>query len=132
MAKGDGASSATSAPQLPKQDQYSVMHGIMDKLGSMGATSLAPSVMPGRDVMQPSDFANINTNGPANNQFGQAPMINYPQQPGAQMGGPNTGGMGLPRMGSMYGINTGAGSMAPSNPQEMMRRTIMGKGTFGQ
>lgn len=127
MAKGDGASSATSAPQLPKQDQYSVMHGIMDKLGSMGATSLAPSVMPGRDVMQPSDFANMNGGQP-----NQAPMINYPQQPGAQMGGPNTGGMGLPRMGSMYGINTGAGSMAPSNPQEMMRRTIMGKGTFGQ
>jgi hypothetical protein len=119
MAKGDNSISGSKDSSIaPKMDQYSVMHSIMDKLGA-GGGSIAPSVMPGRDVMQPSDFANMNPN----------PSPKILGQPGGQF----TGSMGLPRMGNMYGVQAGgAGSIAPSNPQDMMRRTMMNKGVYNQ
>jgi len=118
MAKGDSPS--MGVPQAPKQDQYSVMHKLMDSLGS---TSMAPSEPPSQVGGQYRN--DITPYGPINSQGGMF-QPNMPQS----MGGRFTGGMGLPRMGNVS--DGGAGSMAPSNPQEMMRRTIMSKGTFGQ
>lgn len=133
MAKGDTSTAGSKdSSTAPKMDQYSVMHGIMDKIGGM-AGSIAPSVMPNRDMKTSADFANINPNGPPNsNNFGFSnPTINYGAQPDNQMGG-RMQPMGMPRMGSMYGTTAGVPSIAPSNPQDMMRRTMMNKGVFNQ
>lgn len=129
MAKGDQSSkSANGTGVPPKQDQYSVMHSIMDNIGGM-AGSMAPSVMPGRDMKTSSDFvpaANGNidfgggNNSPLTNNFGGVT-------------GGNVHPLGVPRMGTMYGVQAGgSGSMTPSNPQDMIRKTMMNKGSFGQ
>jgi hypothetical protein len=117
MAKGDDSSkSAMGAGVPPKMDQYSVMHGIMDRLGSAGG-SMAPGVM-----------GSIAPSSPP------------------QMGGPiNSGGQAMPRDNSMgnFGSTIGsmapmisgvgqAGSMAPTNPQDLIRRTMIGKGAYAQ
>src|SRR5258706_1996057 len=118
MAKGDMGGGAKSASGVgpPKQDQYSVMHSIMDTLGGNGG-SIAPSVMP-----RSPDQGQMGVT-PNSNQFGgDVPQINYPNNP-------NVGGG---RFGAMFGVNGGAPSIAPQNPQDMMRRTMMGKGVYGQ
>jgi hypothetical protein len=122
MAKGDAAGGAKSASGtgVPKQDQYSVMHSILDNLGG----SIAPSVMPGRDVRNPADFANINPNGAPSGNINIGGM----NSPLTNMGGAAMGG----RFGAMNGVTGGAPSIAPNNPQDMMRRTMMGKGVYGQ
>ncbi len=133
MAKGDSnPTKSASGTGIPKQDQYSVMHAIMDNLSGNG---IAPTQMPGSMPRSPDQGQMDMT--PNSNQFGTTnSMISYPNnQP--PMGGRFNGGMGLPRMGSMSRVDAGgAGSMqsspmGPSNPQEMMRRTMMGKNSFG-
>ena len=112
MAKGDiNSPKSASGTGVPKQDQYSVMHAIMDNIGGNG---IAPTGLPGMN--------------PDQNQMGTNPVSN---QFGGMNGNPppiRTGGMGLPRMGNLSGVT----SMAPTNPQDMLRRTMMSKGVYGQ
>lgn len=109
MAKGDltGAlSNGAAPPQAPKIDQYSVMHKLMDAFGGSG---IGPS--PGMTMPNPS----MSMNG----MNGGAPPAISPMQ---GMGGRMNGGM-LPR-----GADP---SIAPTNPQDMIRRNMVGSRTFG-
>lgn len=123
MAKGDNSMAGSKDSSTPaKMDQYSVMHSIMDKLGE-GGGSISPSVMP-----RSPDQGQMGMT-PNSNNFGQiSPQINYPDNQGSPMGG-RMQPMGT-RIGSMYGVTAGAPSIGPSNPQDMMRRTMMGKGVY--
>jgi hypothetical protein len=113
MAKGDSGSNAK--PGLggpPKQDQYSVMHGIMDKFGT---GSIAPSS--GANINPVKNFNSFET----------------PLAGSGVRGGPINGGIGMPRNPDMtnFGTNQSSmisnpgGSMAPSDPQELIRRIMM-------
>lgn len=115
MAKGDLAGAAP--PQAPKTDQYSVMHKIMDALGgNTGAQNIAPS--PGMTMPNPSMSMN-GMNG------GAGPAI-APAQGMPQMGGRFSSGPMLPR-----GADMNQPTVAPSNPQDMIRRNMIGSRTFG-
>lgn len=123
MAKGDMGGGNASAQQPPKTDQYSVMHKIMDAFGSPN-TSIAPSALPPMPQQQsflPGDqpFPQIN-GGNMGGRFHPLPNGMSPNNWGIS-GGQNFGG-----------VAQGGGSLAPSNPQDMMRRSMIGKGTFGQ
>ena len=153
MAKGDQSNSANGTGVPPKTDQYSVMHRIMDSLGSPN-TSIAPSAVPSMPQQQsfvPNSGTQMggrfNTNpvgSPVsmggnqmdNNQnfsgYGQDVIARDSMAPSAipQMGGRfHTLGASLPQM---NGDTTLGGSMAPSDPQEMMRRSMTGNRTYGQ
>jgi len=131
MAKGDmGATKSAAGTGVPKQDQYSVMHSLMDSLGGNSGNSMMGSIGP--SVMPRSPDQGQMGITPNSNQFGgNLPQIGYGAQPDNPMGG-RMQPMGMPRMGSMYGVTAGAPSIAPSNPQDMMRRIMMNKGVFNQ
>ena len=133
MAKGDQSNSANGTGVPPKTDQYSVMHKIMDSFGSPN-TSIAPSApppMPQQQSFMPNNDASI---GGA--QMGGRFNTNPIGSPADSMdGGNNFQRPNLPGMGSNWGITGGAfnsGSIAPSNPQDMIRRSMTNNRTFGQ
>lgn len=128
MAKGDaiGGAMTGSSAQAPKMDQYSVMHTIMDKLG-MGDSGIAPSQNPLGTMPRSPDQGQMSMNPNSNVFAGNTPPGYNP----GMMGG-RFQPMGQ-RMGSMNGITAGgSGSMAPTNPQDMIRRSMIGSGTYGQ
>ena len=122
MAKGDTANGTGVAP---KTDQYSVMHKIMDMFGGAnGGSSIAPTQMPsmggmsmngGQTSFLPGDQFNPQSN-PMGGRFGTMPV-----QGGLMQGG----------LGAMNGV-MGGSPLAPSNPQDMMRRSMTNNRTFGQ
>jgi hypothetical protein len=121
MAKGDA--SQQQQPQAPKMDQYSVMHGIMDRLGSMGG-SMAPSQisMPGNSGLNIPNSTIPMQPRPSN--MGGRPVGNFGS--GGQMGG-NFGQYAHDFTPMGQGSwNIQPQSIAPGNPSELIRRMMMG------
>ena len=120
MAKGDmgGSNSANGTGVAPKTDQYSVMHKIMDMFN--GGSSIAPTQMPSMGGSMPMNGGQ--TSFLPGDQFNP-----QPKPMGGRFGTmPVQGGLG-----AMYGV-MGGSPLAPSNPQDMMRRSMTSNRTFGQ
>lgn len=135
MAKGDQMNApGMQQQQQQKQDQYSVMHKIMDAFGPVASSSVAPSNMPmgtnssdmgGRMSSQPVSFA-PNQGFLAGDNFQQQPL-----QPVASRQFGSYGGDFRPRN-MNTGTTYGGSSLAPMNPQDMIRKTMQSNGTIGQ
>lgn len=114
MAKGDPmsqqiASNGGNPPGIPKIDQYSVMHRLMDLQNGQGG-SMAPT--PGKQMPMPMG------------------RVGEQLQPGPQMG---DGGFNFGQYQHDFtSPNVMAGGLAPTNPTEMIRKQMMGNNVFSR
>lgn len=149
MAKGDqtGNAASPSGTAVPKQDQYSVMHALLNQgtqapqtQWGMGNNGIAPSA---QFNLPNSGVSGFGSNGNQPPQIGLGgngnPVSGLPMPTGPVYGG-NGGISGGNRIGTQpIGgngpvISGDQGSLAPTNPNEFIRRIMMNQvrgGSFG-
>jgi hypothetical protein len=130
MAKGDATSNSDKQKQTPRTDQYSVMNRLMDMPNAQqtGASQLDGSQFGGGQYNLPnSGFSGMGPGGIAPSMDFQPPNYSPPNY------SPPTFPVGqFPQFSQMSGPGQDNGVMAPSDPNELLRRLMMNRGQMNR